>query len=109
MIGSWAMANEAEKIVDNLKKAGVAAAVVQNAEDVAKDRHLARRGFFVPLSHRGLGSLVSDRSALRDAGMGREHWRGAPLLGADNEYVFGRLLGLTGKEIDSYREKGVIG
>ena len=108
LIGSWTMANEAEKIVDNLRKAGVAAAVVQNAEDVAKDRRLARRGFFVPISHRGLGSLVSDRSALRDAGMDGEHWRGAPLLGADNEYVFGKLLGLTGKEIDSYRDKGVI-
>jgi crotonobetainyl-CoA:carnitine CoA-transferase CaiB-like acyl-CoA transferase len=109
LIGSWTTGNEAEKIVDILQKAGVAAAVVQNAEDVSRDRHLARRGFFVPLSHRGIGSLVSDRSALRGAGMDRKHWRGAPLLGADNEYVFGRLLGLTGEEIDSFREKGVIG
>jgi crotonobetainyl-CoA:carnitine CoA-transferase CaiB-like acyl-CoA transferase len=108
LIGSWTMANEADKIVDNLRKAGVAAAVVQSAEDVARDRRLARRGFFVSISHRGLGSLVSDRSALPDAGMDGEHWRGAPLLGADNEYVFGKLLGLTGKEIDSYRDKGVI-
>ena len=109
LIGTWTMGRKAEKIVHILQKAGVAAAVVQNAEDVARDRHLRRRGFFIPLSHEGLGTLVSDRSALPDGRLSGRRWRGAPLLGADNDYVFGTLLGLTEDEIDSLRKKGVIG
>jgi crotonobetainyl-CoA:carnitine CoA-transferase CaiB-like acyl-CoA transferase len=34
--------------------------------------------------------------------------RAAPLLGADNDYVFGELLGLTSAEIDQLRGDGVI-
>jgi crotonobetainyl-CoA:carnitine CoA-transferase CaiB-like acyl-CoA transferase len=109
LIGSWTIGNRAEKIVRDLQKAGVAAAVVQNAEDVARDRQLGRRGFFVPLAHEKLGTLVSDRSALSGAIPERKQWKGAPLLGADNDYVFGTVLGLTNEEIRYYKEKGVIG
>ena len=108
LIGSWTICNRAEKIVRALRKTGVAAAVVQNAEDVAKDRQLAKRGFFMPIAHQGLGTLVSDRSALPHPRPGRDLWRGAPLLGADNDYVFATLLGLTPEEIAAYRGKGVI-
>ncbi len=68
---------------------------------------MGRRGFFVSIDHPALGTLVSDRSALQGRHR-RGAWRGAPLLGADNEYVFGGLLGLSESEIDSYREKGII-
>ena len=34
--------------------------------------------------------------------------RAAPLLGADNDYVFGEILGLSTAEIGKLREDGVI-
>jgi crotonobetainyl-CoA:carnitine CoA-transferase CaiB-like acyl-CoA transferase len=34
--------------------------------------------------------------------------RAAPLLGADNDYVFGEILGLTTAEIGRLRDDGVI-
>jgi crotonobetainyl-CoA:carnitine CoA-transferase CaiB-like acyl-CoA transferase len=34
--------------------------------------------------------------------------RAAPLLGADNDYVFGEILGLDADEIAELREDGVI-
>jgi benzylsuccinate CoA-transferase BbsF subunit len=34
--------------------------------------------------------------------------RGAPCLGADNDLVYGSVLGLSQDEIDDYRERKVI-
>ena len=34
--------------------------------------------------------------------------RGAPLLGADNDFVFGEILGLSSTEIGQLQDEGVI-
>ena len=33
----------------------------------------------------------------------------APCLGADNDFVFGDLLGMPEAEIEAYRQRGVFG
>jgi hypothetical protein len=42
------------------------------------------------------------------SGEGPDHWRSAPLVGEDNDYVFGDLLGLDDAERADLREQGVI-
>ena len=92
-----------------LQKAGIAASVVQNAEDVSKDPQLAARDFFISLKHSVLGSTISDRSALWPVQGNHEHWRAAPQLGEDNEDIFIRLLGLPDVTYQDYIRRGVIG
>jgi crotonobetainyl-CoA:carnitine CoA-transferase CaiB-like acyl-CoA transferase len=99
----------AEAIVSKLQAAGVPAAVVADAEDLARDEHLAARGFFRDLEHPLLGEMISDGFPLRSLYEPRTGWKRAPLLGEDNHYVFVGLLGLSEQEFARLVRDGVIG
>jgi crotonobetainyl-CoA:carnitine CoA-transferase CaiB-like acyl-CoA transferase len=109
LIGRWMMSRSAEGVVRVLQQRGIPAGVVQSAADMARDTQLARRRFFVPLQHPTLGTVTSDRTPLFYDRPEPANWRAAPLLGADNRYVFGELLGLSEEKIRSYSEQGIIG
>jgi crotonobetainyl-CoA:carnitine CoA-transferase CaiB-like acyl-CoA transferase len=92
-----------------LQGAGVAAGVVQNAEDLARhDEHLAARDFFEPVEHMAKGTVTATGIPLGLTGTpGRSGPAGAA-VGQDNEYVFGTLLGMAREEIDRAVELGAI-
>jgi crotonobetainyl-CoA:carnitine CoA-transferase CaiB-like acyl-CoA transferase len=108
-IGLWTAHLTPEEVVTLLQKRGVSAGVVQNAEDLANDPHLIARNFFVRLNHPVLGETVSDASPIRFQESSMQDWKAAPLLGQDNEYVLGELLGLTERELSSLVTKGIVG
>jgi crotonobetainyl-CoA:carnitine CoA-transferase CaiB-like acyl-CoA transferase len=74
-IAQWTAEQTAESVVQRLQEAGIAAGVVQNAEDLAKDPQLTARRFFVSLNHPVLGRLISDRSALWDWRCRPKSWK----------------------------------
>ena len=84
LIRRWTALQTPESIVLQLQNAGIAAGVVQNAEDLARDPQLAARRFFVSLKHPTLGKVISDRSALWDWRHRPKNWKPSPLLGQDN-------------------------
>ncbi len=88
LIRRWTAAQTPEFIVQQLQNAGIAAGVVQNAEDLAGDPQLAARRFFVFLKHPTLGKVISDRSALWDWRHRPKNWKPSPLLGQDNAVYF---------------------
>ncbi len=104
----WTQERSPEEVVNLLQQGGVAAGVVQNAEDLANDPHLIARDFFIPLEHPVLGKIVGDASPIKFKKNSRDKWRPAPLLGEDNRYVYTELLGFTEGELSSYIEKGII-
>jgi crotonobetainyl-CoA:carnitine CoA-transferase CaiB-like acyl-CoA transferase len=108
IISRWTTRYRAETVVRRLQKNGIAAGIVQNAADLAGDRQLAARNFFVRLRHPALGDSISDRTALWPWREKTDGWKPAPLLGEDNSYVFGELLGISETELRRYREKGII-
>jgi crotonobetainyl-CoA:carnitine CoA-transferase CaiB-like acyl-CoA transferase len=95
-------------VVNLLQKAGIPAAVVQNAEDLAKDPQLIAREFFVHLEHPILGRTISDASPIKFEESFTKGWKAAPFLGDDNRKVYMELLGLKEGEFSSYVEKGII-
>jgi crotonobetainyl-CoA:carnitine CoA-transferase CaiB-like acyl-CoA transferase len=105
----WTLQQSPEEVVYRLQKGGISAGVVQNAENLAGDPHLAARDFFLQLEHSVLGQTVSDTSPIQFKENPWIHWRGAPLLGEDNRYVYMELLGFTEEELSSHVEKGIIG
>ncbi|MFC1823273.1 CaiB/BaiF CoA transferase family protein [Thermodesulfobacteriota bacterium] len=108
-IEGWTSKQDAEQLVNLLQEQGIAAGVVQNAQDLAGDPHLKARDFFVHLEHPVLGETISDASPIKCKGSSREKWKSAPLLGADNGYVFLELLGLKEDELNAFIERGIIG
>ena len=111
---AWTARQPAQKVVALLQNAGVPAGIVQNAEEIANDPHLAERNFFVPLKHPLLGKTISDRSPIRfipdsaSAPFSEVELKAAPSLGEGNQYVYRELLGLNEQDYTTYIEQGII-
>jgi len=108
MVEDWTKKNTAEEAMASLQKQGVAAGVVQSASDLAQDPQLSERGFFIELDHPELGKTVSDATPIRLSDTPARYSRAAPLLGQDNENVYGELLGLSEAELTGLKKQGVI-
>ena len=92
-----------------LQKAGIAAGVAQNAEDLfERDRQLAERGFFEEVEHFEKGTEIATGVPLGLTGTPGRTTRTGVALGQDNDYVFGELLGLSPQEIRECVEAGAI-
>jgi benzylsuccinate CoA-transferase BbsF subunit len=97
------------ELMNALQRAGVAAGVVQNAEDLARhDEHLAARGFFEQLEHLEKGRVTATGVPLGLTGTPGRSGRAGAAVGQDNDYVFGTLLGMTRREIEAAIEAGAI-
>jgi crotonobetainyl-CoA:carnitine CoA-transferase CaiB-like acyl-CoA transferase len=113
-LSAWTATLTAQEVAALLQDAGVPAGVVQNADDIAKDPHLAERDFFVPLKHPLRGVTMSDRSPIylmpvsTQAAFAEVELKAAPSLGEANDYVFKGLLGMRDKDFKTYVRKGVI-
>lgn len=108
VITEWTIRQSAKTIARRLQKEGIAAAVVQNAEDLARDSQLAARRFFISMEHPTIGTAYSDRSALWPWREKPTDWKAAPKIGEDNRYVIVELLGRSDKDFHSLIKKGII-
>jgi benzylsuccinate CoA-transferase BbsF subunit len=108
LIEDWTKTRPAEEVMVLLQAQGVAAGVVQNARDLAKDPQLKERGFFIELDHPEMGKTISDATPIRLSDTPPQYSRPAPLPGQDNNYVYSELLGLSGGEINKLKKQGVI-
>jgi crotonobetainyl-CoA:carnitine CoA-transferase CaiB-like acyl-CoA transferase len=107
-IGEWTAGRTAEDIADCLQQAGIAAGVVQNAEDLVNDPQLYANDFFTSLNHPVLGDIITDTYPIKFKNCRPAPWKTSPLLGEANRYVFEALLGMTEAAIQSYIEQGII-
>ena len=107
-IAEWTAGRTAENVVDCLQQAGIAAGVVQNAEDLANDPQLSANNFFTSLNHPVLGEIKTDTYPIKFKNCRQAPWKASPLLGEANQYVFEELLGMAQTTIRSYIEQGII-
>jgi benzylsuccinate CoA-transferase BbsF subunit len=104
LITAWTQEHTAEEAMFLLQKNGVAAGVVQDAADLAKDPQLKELGFFI----KDTNTPFSDATPIKMSEAGVEYRRAAPSLGQDNDYVYGELLGISEKERVGLKQRGVI-
>jgi CoA:oxalate CoA-transferase len=83
-------------------------APVQDLADVLDDPHLHERGMLTRVTHPLLGAAVMPSTPLRFEGIVPPALRVARDLGADNEAVYGELLGLSPNEIVRLRADEAI-
>jgi crotonobetainyl-CoA:carnitine CoA-transferase CaiB-like acyl-CoA transferase len=81
---------------------------VLNIEGVFFDPQFQERGIFMNVDHPVAGGLTLYDLPWQASGLGRKPARYAPLLGENNDYVFGELLGMGKAEIDKLVEDKVI-
>jgi crotonobetainyl-CoA:carnitine CoA-transferase CaiB-like acyl-CoA transferase len=113
LLAEFTKAEERYDLMSRLQKRGVPAAAVQNAADrCERDPQLKDRGYFVPLPHSEIGSWPIENFPAKFEEMpvdvGSLPGRGAPVMGEDNDYVYGKILGLQPEEIAALKEDWVI-
>ncbi len=108
LVAAWVRARTLDEAMKLFLDAEVAAAPVYDAEQLLNDEHLAARGTFLRVDDPDLGPVrVQGPVALMTDTPGRvDHLGGS--LGADNDAVYGDLLGLAPERLAALRAAGVI-
>jgi crotonobetainyl-CoA:carnitine CoA-transferase CaiB-like acyl-CoA transferase len=108
-IAAFTAGRDCHELMHVLQAAGVRAGAVQNAEDVNEhDPQMAHRDVFFELDHPVIGEARFEGVPFTATQFAPDHWRSAPLLGEDNDYVYGTILGLSADEIADLTDQGVI-
>ena len=109
VIEAWTSQHTSEEVMQRLQQAGVAAGQLQDAEDLLhKDPQLAERGHWIYVDHPELGNFVTDGWGFHLSGAPPKPRRHAPLLGEDNDRIFGQLLGMAEETVNDFIVSGVI-
>jgi crotonobetainyl-CoA:carnitine CoA-transferase CaiB-like acyl-CoA transferase len=108
-LGEWTKNFDKHDLMHLLQAAGVPAGAVQNSRDLAEiDQQIADRGTFFELDHPVIGPALFEGNPMAFSRTEQQNWRSAPLLGEDNDYVFGELLGLSADERADLSDRGAI-
>lgn len=106
-IMAWTREHTAFQAMRTLQKAGVAAGMVQNGEDMVRDPHLRQRQFLVEINHPKTGPIEYPGAVFRLSG--------TPLLqgpwaemGQHNGEVFENLMGMPKALVQELAKKGAL-
>jgi benzylsuccinate CoA-transferase BbsF subunit len=108
IIERWTRERGPYEVVATLQRAGVAAMPVYTGAAIGKDPHVRERGILKTVEHSVVGKKTVVGAPWRFQSDGVGVRRPGPLLGADNRYVLGELLGFSDEEIDRLTEQGVL-
>jgi crotonobetainyl-CoA:carnitine CoA-transferase CaiB-like acyl-CoA transferase len=108
-IAEWTRSQNRFDLADHLQDRGVRAGVVQNIHDrMDRDPQLSHRQTYMEFPHSEVGPR---RHETVGAKLSKSPYRmksGSPLIGEDNGYVYGTLLGLSTDEIDQLKAADVV-
>ncbi len=108
-VSSWTCERDRHEVMKLLQDVEVRAGAVQNAEDLNEtDPQVAARVVFFEMDHPVIGEARFEGVPIHFSDMAPDNWRSAPLLGEDNAYVFGEILGMDGDELARLQADGVI-
>lgn len=108
LVADWVAKHTLDEAMAVFEEAEVAAAPVYDASQLLADPHLRSRGTFVEVPDPDLGTLRVQAPVVRlSATPGRITHLGRD-LGADNEAVFGDLLGIDYDRLAALRAAGTI-
>jgi formyl-CoA transferase len=108
-IGTWAARLNAAEAEAQLDGAEVPASRIYTIRDCAEDPHFQTRGMIRNVADPALGELLHPGVVPRFEGeaAGGIGWPG-PALGAYNQEVYGRLLGLSTEDVAQLGEAGIV-
>jgi len=108
LIMEWTIPRDPFEITKTLQAVGVAAFPPLVNRELADDPQLNARDFFVEKEHLEVGVRKHPGIPWKMSDTPCEVQRAAPVMGQDNDYVFGELLGMSSKQIADLVERQVI-
>ena len=107
-VGKWAAQYTPHQLMLMLQRQGIAAGVVQTAEDLYRDPHLRERGFAREVFHPQIGWITRAGPSVRLSGERFAPRSFTHVAGEDNETVLGEILGMSSAEIRDLTERQVL-
>jgi crotonobetainyl-CoA:carnitine CoA-transferase CaiB-like acyl-CoA transferase len=107
-LGNWTRMQDAREVAAALRGRGVAAFKSLNSIDLVSDEHLWQRGFYSHVRDGKQRSIPIVGAPWRMSATPTSIARAAPLLGEHNDYVLGKLLGLSAEERQRLVEQKII-
>ena len=108
LIGEWTVNYTHYEVTEILQKAGVAAIPSFSNEEIFSDPHFKARELAIEVEHPSMGKQVVLGPPWRLSETPARVTKSAPTIGENNEYVFGEILGMSGKEIARLIEEEII-
>jgi crotonobetainyl-CoA:carnitine CoA-transferase CaiB-like acyl-CoA transferase len=107
-ISRWVIGRDKHRAAQALQAAGVPAAAVLKAGDLARSDYLVVRGIVQRIEHREAGTHLYPILPVHIDGIEHRVRRPAPCFGEHNEEILGGELGLTGAQLADLSQRGVI-
>lgn len=107
VVAAWMRTVSKQDAMRLLGEAGIPASAIFDTRELAEDEALRERGTFVTVDHPRRGAVTIPGFVVKMSGS-HVDVKASPLLGADNDDVFGGLLGLSADEIAGLRADGTI-
>jgi crotonobetainyl-CoA:carnitine CoA-transferase CaiB-like acyl-CoA transferase len=107
-IGAWTTTRARDDVVALARQAGVRAAPVLSISELFSDPQLAHRGMWPALTHPAIGAMHVMAPPFRLSSTPSLQERPGPTVGADNDHVFGEILGLSHDERSTLERDGVF-
>ncbi|MHB8631001.1 MAG: CaiB/BaiF CoA transferase family protein [Candidatus Limnocylindria bacterium] len=107
-VGAWAITRDRDDAVAALRGAGVRAAPVLSISELFSDAQLAHRAMWPAVTHPVIGPMRVMAPPFRLSSTPSLQERAGPTVGADNDHVFGAILGLSLDERRTLERDGVF-
>jgi len=107
-IEAWTRSRERDAVVARLRDAGVRAAPVLSIPELFSDPQLTHRGMWPAVTHPAIGPMHVMAPPFRLSATPSVQERPGPTVGADNDHVFGTILGLSPEERRTLQRDGVF-
>ena len=108
VVEAWAAGHSRAEIFAATGEHKIPSAPVRDLHEVLANEHMRGRGMIEEIDHPRLGRIVVPGSPLRYHGTPPAPAIASPSLAADNQAVYGELLGLSAVEVAALASDGVI-
>ena len=108
IVQSWASAHSLDEVLDQTREGGVPCAEVYSIQNIFRDPQYAARGNLMKVQDERIGELVLPSPVPRLSETPAQYKHAGRALGADNEDVYGRLLGLEPATLKRHATAGII-
>jgi formyl-CoA transferase len=107
IVQAWCQGKGKYEVMETLGRAGVPAGAVMDTMELSEDESMRAREIFVTVDHPVRGAFTMPGWPVK---LSRSYVpvTAAPLLGADNEAVYGSWLGCTREQLADLKEEGAI-
>lgn len=107
-IGSWTAVRDRDEVVALLRRRGLRAAPILSISELFGEPQLAHRGMWPTVTHPTIGEMHLMAPPFRLSSTPSVQERPGPTVGADNDHVFGEILGLSLDERRTLQRDGVF-